>query len=392
MRPATIVFLLAAAAGLYFAGSSTADFVAHLDRQAHAIHCSFIPGAAADMSGTSGCSVALMSPYSSVFRTAIWGGIPATLAGMAVFAFLLWRGIALVTEGKQEDPSATRFLFLSTLLPVITSLGYGWLAFTELDAFCKLCVGIYLSSFTACGAAAVLMQQARGEATDFGGVFGRGFAQGVGFVALPVALYAAMVPDFSDRLGSCGTLEKPADPNKVLVPLGAQNGRDAIEVLDPLCPSCKGFEERLSASGLGEQLSRKALLFPLDSECNWMLKAPMHPGACAVSEGVLCAGDEAEAVLHWAFEHQEEIRTAAGTDPGAAAKMVKEAFPKVASCVGTPKVKQRLTQSLRWAVANQLPVMTPQVYVDGTKLCDEDSDLGMDWALARLLSTSRSAE
>ena len=40
---------------------------------------------------------------------------------------------------------------------------------------------------------------------------------------------------------------------------------------------------------------------------------------------------------------------------------------------------------MRWAVANQLPVMMPQVFVDGVKLCDEDTDLGLDYALKRLL-------
>ena len=30
------------------------------------------------------------------------------------------------------------------------------------------------------------------------------------------------------------------------------------------------------------------------------------------------------------------------------------------------------------------PEMKP--YVDGTKLCDEDTDLGLDWALSRLLT------
>jgi len=40
---------------------------------------------------------------------------------------------------------------------------------------------------------------------------------------------------------------------------------------------------------------------------------------------------------------------------------------------------------MRWAVSNQLPVMMPQVFIDGDKLCDEDTDLGLDYALARML-------
>ena len=42
--------------------------------------------------------------------------------------------------------------------------------------------------------------------------------------------------------------------------------------------------------------------------------------------------------------------------------------------------------SLRWAVANQLQVLTPQLYVRGTKLCDEDTDIGLDYSLRRLIN------
>src|SRR5688572_15069307 len=76
--------------GGIFAGVSTADFVSHLDRQVHAIHCSFIPGAGSQL-GESGCRAVMMSPYSSMFRSMIWGGIPISLLALAVFAYLVFR-------------------------------------------------------------------------------------------------------------------------------------------------------------------------------------------------------------------------------------------------------------------------------------------------------------
>ncbi len=50
-----------AVGGAWFAGTSTSDFVAHLDRQVHAIHCAFGPGAQATL-GDSGCKAVMMSP------------------------------------------------------------------------------------------------------------------------------------------------------------------------------------------------------------------------------------------------------------------------------------------------------------------------------------------
>ena len=109
-RPFTVLYVLAALAGLAFSGVSTFDFVQHLDREVHTIHCGFFPGAPLDAAGTSGCQTTLMSPYSSVFRSEVWGGLPISLPGMAVFAFLVFRGLDLVLN-RREDAVASNLPF-----------------------------------------------------------------------------------------------------------------------------------------------------------------------------------------------------------------------------------------------------------------------------------------
>lgn len=399
-RPYTILFLLASAAGLYFAGYSTYDFVQHLDRQVHSIACSFVPGlAAADATGSSGCHATMMSPYSSVFRSAIWGGLPISLPGFAVFAFLFFRGLDLWFNRREEERAATGFVALASLLPLLTSMVMGYLSLVELDAACKLCIGIYVSSLVAFVAAvlnwrassAPRVSESLGLFADAPagrstGTYLAGIAEGVGFVVVPALVYLVAMPDYSSFIGKCGTLPKPEDPYSVMVPIGQQSGgKETIEVFDPLCPACKAVEGRLHSSGLDQKIKRKALLFPLDSSCNWMVGSSLHPGACTVSEAVLCAGSKADSVIDWAFAHQAEVKEAAAQDPALAVKLVGEAFPELKSCLGTPAVKSKLNKSLRWAVTNQLPVLTPQIYVDGVKLCDEDTDLGLDFALSRLV-------
>ncbi|MDP2306103.1 MAG: vitamin K epoxide reductase family protein [Pseudomonadota bacterium] len=401
--PYTILFVVAAAAGLFFAGFSTHDFVEHLDRQVHSIHCSFIPGLDnPDASGASGCHTTMMSPYSSVMRGVLWGGLPVSLPAMSVFAFLLFRGIDLLVNRRSDDRGPRFFLVAAAALPLLTSLVFGYLSLVELDAACKLCIGIYVSSLV-CFVAALLELRASGQArlgseigilgedteTGMGDMRGHAlsFGQGVGFVAVPVLVYLIAMPDYSGYAGTCGALAKPEDPYDVMVPLGPQGqGAAAIEVFDPLCPACKGFETRLGASGLEDQMSRKAIMFPLDNTCNWMVGSAVHPGACTISEAVLCAEPgKADAVVAWAFENQTPIREATKADPAAAGAMVLAKFPEMKSCLGSDKVKARLNKSLRWAVANQLAVLTPQLYINGVKLCDEDTDLGMEYALTRLL-------
>src|SRR5262245_28844735 len=86
-HPWLLVVLVGAAVGLLFAGVSTYDYAQRFDRQFHDLHCSFRPGAGRT-SMTSGCQVAMLSPYSSVLRTGNWGGIPIALPAMSVFAFI----------------------------------------------------------------------------------------------------------------------------------------------------------------------------------------------------------------------------------------------------------------------------------------------------------------
>jgi uncharacterized membrane protein len=369
--------------------------VAHLDRQVHGIHCSFFPGIeGTDATGATGCHVTLMSPYSSVMRASIWGGIPVSLPAISVFSFLAFGAIFLWLTRRRGDSKAAWFLVAATALPLLTSIGMGYLSLVTLDAACKMCIGIYASSFVAfVGALGFALTARRNEdEEDAPSPMGMvallsAFAIGVVFVALPIVAYAASAPEFDRYVGACGALSKLEIADGILIPLGPQSGgTEVIEVLDPLCPACRGFERRFEAADFAATVSRRALLFPLDDECNWMISSAIHPGACAVSEAILCADDRAEEVLAWAFEEQDAIRTAAEDDPEAPARMVGQRFPFVADCVGTPTVRARLNLSLRFAVDNQMPIITPQVYVGGTRLCDEDTDLGMDFALTRLLA------
>ena len=433
-QPWLVVVLASAVGGALFAAVSTYDFVQHLDRQVHNLHCSFIPGVSHG-AGESGCQVAMMSPYSSVLRTHVWGGVPIALAALSVFAFLVFYALDLVVTRRKDDVRATGFLALATVLPALASAVMLVISLEKLGTTCKLCVGIYLAS-AACliggiGAWRRARHGAGGTAPDaraerwdrrdrpreepaFVGTAKTGsqarlvavgvptgaasarflaamFVTGVAFVAVPVVSYLALAPDHARFIGTCEGLPHPTDSYGVMVriehaaPAGAQNGAPAIEVLDPLCPACRAFEQRLAASGLGPRLDRKAVLFPLDNTCNWMVTEATHPGACTVSEAVLCAGDKAPDVIAWAFEEQDRIRKETAADPSAATRIVKQRFPELAACVGSPDARARLNKSMRWIVGNGIRVLTPQVFVGNVKLCDEDVDLGLEYTLSNML-------
>lgn len=415
IHPLTILCALANAGGFLFAAVSTSDFVAHLDRQVHGIHCSFLPGLAdADVSGASGCHATLMSPYSSLFRDSVWGGIPIALPAMAVFSFLGFWCLWLWLNDRQDEERATGFLFAGSLVPLAASGVMGYLSLVELDAACKLCIGIYASSGVLFLGSLVLWRRAAAfeEATKPApkkpdgepaqqparaehhgplswGTLGLAFAAGLTCVGISVGAYAAAAPDFSKYVGSCGSIPHQKAAAGVLLPYGEQKGNPTmLEVIDPLCPSCKGFESRFSKMPISESVDRQLLLFPLDESCNWMIDRSIHPGACSISEAVLCSSDPAP-VLAWAFENQQAIMAATEKNPKAASEMAKQRFPSLAQCIGSPEAGAKVNQSLRWAVKNRLPILTPQVFVEGTRLCGEDTDLGLDYALPRLIEHTK---
>jgi hypothetical protein len=60
MKVALIVVALASLAGLIFSMTSSGDFIEHLDRQVHSIHCSLLPGAKAEVGESGGATVDLL--------------------------------------------------------------------------------------------------------------------------------------------------------------------------------------------------------------------------------------------------------------------------------------------------------------------------------------------
>ena len=140
------VSLVASLLGLVFGGLSTLDYAKHLDRQVHDIHCSFIPGAAADPSGENACRAAMYSPYSAIFRDKYWGGVPISLFAVGAFAFFAAFALYLLLAGPSAPRRAAHFFGPVSLTPLAVSILMFSISALKLGQFCKTCVGIYVAS------------------------------------------------------------------------------------------------------------------------------------------------------------------------------------------------------------------------------------------------------
>ena len=341
----------------------------------------------------------MLSMHSSWFRDQYWGGIPISLFAMAVFAFLAYRAGHLLFRGRPKRSEAI-FLTTASFLPVVMSVIYGNIAYSEIGEMCSVCMGIYIVSglLFAAGLITIFMTDPPPPLRSEGGIghFAMGIVEGVVFVGIASLVYLGGIPEVSAENKSikgaagCGTLAQPEDRANIMIDLSTgSGGTPSIELLDPLCPACRAFDERLAETGLGAKLNQKAVLFPLDSKCNWMLDQPLHPGACAVSEAMLCAPGEASKILKWAFDRQEELTELGKTDDRKLRRLLKSTFPAAKRCMGTAVAKNKMVKSLRWAVANALPVMTPQLFIKGKRLCDEDTDLGLEYTLNQMMEAAK---
>jgi uncharacterized membrane protein len=374
--------------GLIFAGISTLDYASHLDRGLHDLHCSFIPGAEAS-GGAEGCRTALNSPYAALFKESLWGGIPISLFALGCFCFLLGHALALALSSRRTSRAGGLLYAALAISPLIVSVVMFSISWFELGTICKTCAGIYIASaalgFSAIG---VLVSTWSEPARFSAGSFAIGAAVATGmllWVLAPSVVYAALAPDHGPHVTQCGSIKQPKESHNALIPLpGRSPQKNALFFEDPLCPTCKSLHDRLKEAGVLERLDVDLALFPLDNECNWMLDQPLHPGACRVSRAALCARSPA-AFMDWAYERQAELAEAARSGGKVLDQFISARWgQEIVRCMNERATLQRLNRHLHFAAANAIAVSTPQVFIEGQRLCDEDIDMGLMFALHTL--------
>jgi hypothetical protein len=422
--------------GLTFAAYSTYDYGQHLDRQIHAIHCSFIPGAPVSDDADNPCKAALFSPYSALFRQSYWGGVPISLFALGAFCFFGGFGLYLFLAGDRAPKKAHLFLAGAGFTPLMASAVMFFISLTRLHEFCKICVGIYFSSSVlAVGAyfalrelldskkaqqsplkeadatttvvptgdeesatkqakpksAAAALEEAEAKnpptQTEGPNWLPAALLVALGLAAImPALVYVSSLPDYRSYLTSCGAITVKTESHNALLKIPTEHPVQAVTLFeDPLCPTCRAFHERLVDEGIFDRLDVTMVMFPLDSDCNWMLDRSLHPGACEVSKAILCGDARARAMLEWSYDNQDDLRDLGKTNPAALKKKIADKWgADIVACADDAKTKVRLNQQLHYASDNHIPVSTPQMFLGEKRVCDEDTDLGLKYTLGQL--------
>jgi protein-disulfide isomerase/uncharacterized membrane protein len=166
--------------------------------------------------------------------------------------------------------------------------------------------------------------------------------------------------------------QAPVHPIKldgVPVKGGAQAPIKVVEYADFLCPPCRSvaaaFDNYLPQTGGRVSVSFKN--FPLDKECNRTVSQTIHPGACVMALGGLCAQEQDK---FWAYHDRVFANPPANPGAADAQRYAAEAgldATAFEACLKTPRTRETLVAQIAEGQAGGVSG-TPTLFVNGRRL------------------------
>jgi hypothetical protein len=336
----------------------------------------------------------MYSSYGALFREKLWGGVPISLFALGAYSFFAGFAVYLSVAASRASAGAVRFFAVVSTTPLLVSIAMLVISVVELGALCETCVGLYIASIVLAVGGLLGLATLRSSAFEAPSPrpSGHGALPLLWLAALgattliPALVYAGSVPDYRPYLAQCGQIQKLDDKGDVLIHMPAARAvQPALIFEDPLCATCKAFDQRLVREGIMARLDMRVAMFPLDNACNWMLDRPLHPGACTLAKAVICGGPQARQVLDWAHDEQVYLLRAGKQGEGTLRAVINNRWgANMMACIDARETKVKLNRHLHFAAENSIPVSTPQLYLGKQRVCDEDTDIGLRYALAEL--------
>jgi protein-disulfide isomerase len=321
-----------------------------------------IEHATAHAGGTSICAI---SEYVNCDRVAtsrfsVFLGMPVAAWGGFGYGLELLLALAGLSPRRRHAAWPAGLLFVVAALGAVVSIGLAALSTLVIGALCLFCTASWLVTFALLAAAWRACQPAGVAAAlreDLALVHerrGQAFALVLAGLALLLIVLTTFPRWWQAERPLLGTPPRPGagaaqdGATAAVGPAMSQGPLVVVEFSDYLCPACKRAYEETKALLAGRSdvhLSKRQ--FPLDSECNPMLKRRMHPGACDLARIGICAEQQGklEPMEDLLFANQDahrpipELVRAAGLDEA-----------KLQACIASPETDARLRADIEAAV------------------------------------------
>lgn len=142
-----------------------------------------------------------------------------------------------------------------------------------------------------------------------------------------------------------------------------------VEYSDMLCPFCRSLAQGLHA-WLPTSAGRVAITFkhyPLDQGCNAGVSRTLHPGACRLALGAICAHEQGRFWTYHDAVFATELKEASDADVRRLAQQAGLDLARLTTCMQSARSQARLQVDIE--EARRLGVQaTPTVLVNGRKL------------------------
>jgi protein-disulfide isomerase len=142
-----------------------------------------------------------------------------------------------------------------------------------------------------------------------------------------------------------------------------------VEFSDFLCPFCREIAGAFSnfIPKNGDRVALYYKNYPLDQACNASLKSTVHPGACVVALGAICAQDQGR---FWPYHDKVFSNPPKDPKPPDVVRIAAEAGLDGAafeSCLNAPRTRDRLTAEVAEG-KNSGVNATPTLFINGKRL------------------------
>jgi protein-disulfide isomerase/uncharacterized membrane protein len=142
-----------------------------------------------------------------------------------------------------------------------------------------------------------------------------------------------------------------------------------VEFSDFLCPFCRNIAAAFAGflPGAGDRVSLHFKNYPLDAECNPHVKPTVHPGACTLALGAVCAQDQGK---FWPYHDRVFANPPPRPGPADVARLAGEAGldpGALSTCMASARAKQRVSAEIAEAHAAGVNA-TPTLFINGKRL------------------------
>jgi|GEM_PF-2082360 len=324
---------------------------------------------------TMNCDAVSVTPWSKLL------GVPISILGAFTYLFVFALALIRLTKLREKIPNSSVYIWWIGFFSVCYSIYLAWICYAEIGTWCLMCIVLYTVNALMFVLAWLLLEKPILSHLDC-------FLEDAKIVFGDIKKTAALIVLLGGVIAMFSTgmyvekqqkLAKLAEVSQKLVKLdkpvslegdviGNPNGKVVIVLFsDYQCPFCSKMDLMLEEmTGKFSELKIIRRDFPLDQQCNPIVKRAYHPYACVASMFKNCAKEQDKF-----FEmHMLLLNNRQSISPEFLQANLKQLGldeTKINECLNSNRPKDKLDKDINAAIEIKI-TGTPTLIFDGKEM------------------------